>query len=164
MGGGDCRSLAAQELRSLVDALAALVATDRLGPVDRLGFAMDRSVAAEALAEALRVYQSMLRGAERVRMRVKVRRGEKEEEATREYVCCEVFTEGEYSYCPGVEGSGEEGRYAGRTICCIVCPEAPSREDVEKALRCIAEDSDWRLFTRMLVARAYALGGRRGRR
>ncbi|AEM38300.1 hypothetical protein Pyrfu_0429 [Pyrolobus fumarii 1A] len=132
----------------VVSVLRVLAETGRMGPVDRLGFTLDRHVAIEALTEAMRVFHALANGARLVRIEAGG--------GARVYRCCELYRVETGEPCRGVRGRALEGEYAGSEVCCVPCPEAPRDEEVRGVVECIEGSSCWRDFTRALVARALA--------
>ena len=154
---GECVKFALSERAvPLVDVLRFFVQTRSFNLVDRLGFALNPHVAKEALTEALRILKS-LRGSALV-LKVK-----EDEDKVREVVCCEWDTPGRgrcpYGYEMIKEADVVQGPRDLSIVCCVRCPREPSEDVVNEAMKCL-EGSEWRDFTRILVARALSIPGR----
>jgi len=113
----ECRRVCIEGLveggfQRVVDAIRTLIRLRRLGPVDRLGFALDRRVALEAFTEVMRVFDAVYMSAKE----------------TEEGRCCEAEDSRCLVKCPARPPRDDEVRRV------VYCLESPCWREFVRAL------------------------------
>lgn len=153
----------ASQFKNIASVLRFFAESGRLTVVDKFGGALSPSVVRDALYDALRVAASLKQSSIKIKLAVKTKGGDEEEELKEYRVeCCDYTRLNSLDEC----GSSLCGRVTevekgpeslkGKILECIRCPLEPTEEEVSTFLKCI---SNYRFFvdlTRSLAALAFS--------